>query len=100
METAGHRQSIAAVSPCIMMPRRLSMPPWAPKPFRKCPATRIHEIVKERPGVTADTAERFARYIAGDATSWFAMHADFDLKTLPTRMDIARKLLPGEPMSV
>ena len=28
------------------------------------PATRIHEIVKERRGVTADTAARLARYSA------------------------------------
>ena len=28
------------------------------------PATRIHEIVKERRGVTADTAERLAHYLA------------------------------------
>lgn len=29
------------------------------------PATRIHEIVKERRGVTADMAERLARYFRG-----------------------------------
>ena len=33
------------------------------------PATRIHEIVKERRSVTADTAERLARYFGGDAAS-------------------------------
>lgn len=31
------------------------------------PATRIHEIVKERRSTTADTAERLARYFGGDA---------------------------------
>jgi hypothetical protein len=31
------------------------------------PATRIHEIVKERRGITADTAERLARYFGGDS---------------------------------
>lgn len=61
------------------------------------PAARIHEIVKERRGVTADTAERLARYFGGDAASWLAMQADFDLKTLPTRKDIARKVHPREP---
>ena len=60
------------------------------------PATRVHEIVKERRGVSADTAERLARYFGGDAASWLAMQADFDLKTLPTRKDIARKVLPRE----
>ena len=40
------------------------------------PATRVHEIVKERRGVSADTAERLARYFGGDAASWLAMQAD------------------------
>jgi len=40
------------------------------------PATRIHEIVKERRGITADTAERLARYFGGDAASWLALQAD------------------------
>lgn len=54
------------------------------------PATRIHEIVKERRGVTADTAARLACYFGGDAASWLAMQATYDLKTLPTRKDIER----------
>ena len=60
------------------------------------PATRIHEIVKERRGVTADTAERLARYFGGDAASWLALQADYELKTLATRDDIARKVSPRE----
>jgi addiction module HigA family antidote len=54
------------------------------------PATRIHEIVKERRSVTADTAERLARYFGGDAASWLALQASYDLKTLPTRTEIER----------
>ncbi len=60
------------------------------------PATRIHEIVKERRGITAYTAERLARYFGDDASSWLAMQADFDLKTLPTRAEIMRKVAPRE----
>ena len=56
------------------------------------PATRIHEIVKERRGVTADTAERLAHYFGGDAASWMALQADYDLKTLPTRGEIERRV--------
>jgi addiction module HigA family antidote len=56
------------------------------------PATRIHEIVKERRGVTADTAERLAHYFGGDAASWMVLQADYDLKTLPTRAEIERKV--------
>jgi len=56
------------------------------------PATRIHEIVKERRGITADTAERLARYFGGDAASWLALQASYDLKTLPTREEIERRV--------
>ena len=54
------------------------------------PATRIHAIVKERRAVTADMAERLARYFGGDAASWLALQASYDLKTLPTRAEIER----------
>ncbi len=56
------------------------------------PATRIHEIVKERRGITADTAQRLAHYFGGDAASWMALQADYDLKTLPTREEIERRV--------
>ncbi len=58
------------------------------------PATRIHEIVKERRGITADTAQRLAHYFGGDAASWMALQADYDLKTLPTRDEIERRVQP------
>jgi addiction module HigA family antidote len=60
----------------------------------RVPATRIHEIVKERRGISADTAERLARYFGGDAQSWLALQATYDLKTLPTRADIKREVRP------
>jgi len=56
------------------------------------PATRIHEIVKERRAVTADTAARLAKYFGGDAASWLAMQANYDLKTLPSRREIERSV--------
>jgi len=56
------------------------------------PAARIHEIVKERRGITADTAERLAHYFGGDAASWMSLQADYDLKTLPTRAEIERRV--------
>lgn len=58
------------------------------------PATRMHEIVKERRGITADTAERLARYFGGDAESWLALQATYELKTLPSRAEIHRKVEP------
>jgi addiction module HigA family antidote len=44
------------------------------------PATRLHEIVKERRAVTPDTALRLARYFGGDAQSWLNLQASYDLK--------------------
>ncbi len=61
------------------------------------PATRIHEIVKERRSVTADTAERLARYFGGDAASWLSLQAMYDLKTLSTREEIISKVQPRIP---
>lgn len=58
------------------------------------PATRIHEIVKERRSISADTAERLARYFGGDATFWLDLQAIYDLKTLPTRDEITRRVEP------
>lgn len=58
------------------------------------PATRIHEIVNERRGISADTAERLARYFGGDAVSWLNLQAMYDLKTLPTRAEILRRVEP------
>lgn len=58
------------------------------------PTTRIHAIVNERRGITADTAARLARHFGGDAGSWLALQNDFDLKTLPNRAEIERTVRP------
>ena len=64
------------------------------------PSTRIHEIVKERRSFTADTAERLAQYFGGDAASWLALQATYDLKTLSTRQEIVMTVRQrvAEPM--
>ena len=56
------------------------------------PATRLHEIVNERRGISADTAARLARYFGGDAQSWLNLQAAYDLKTLPTAAAIEREV--------
>lgn len=56
------------------------------------PATRIHEIVKGRRAVTADTAVRLAKHFGGDATSWLILQANYDLKTLPSLRTIEREV--------
>ena len=58
------------------------------------PATRIHEIVKERRSIMADTAVRLARYFGGDPVSWLNLQAIYDLKTLSTRDEILKKVEP------
>lgn len=58
------------------------------------PATRIHEIVKERRSITPDTAQRLACYFGGDAGSWLSLQAMYDLKTLPTRDEIFKTVMP------
>ncbi len=44
------------------------------------PAPRINDIVRERRGITADTAMRLARYFGGDARSWLHLQAAYDLR--------------------
>ncbi|MCL2524036.1 MAG: HigA family addiction module antitoxin [Betaproteobacteria bacterium] len=58
------------------------------------PATRLHEIVKERRGITTDTAFRLARYFNTTPEFWQNLQAAYDLKTLPTRQEIERRIHP------
>ncbi|MBK1646962.1 addiction module antidote protein, HigA family [Thiocapsa imhoffii] len=64
----------------------------------RVPATRLHEIVKERRAITPDTALRLARYFGGDAQSWLNLQACFDLKTAELRLRdvIEREVEPRE----
>ena len=63
------------------------------------PAARIHEIVKERRAVTADTAARLAKHFGGDAASWLVLQANYDIKTLPTLQDIERLVPVRQPLA-
>jgi len=44
------------------------------------PAPRINDIVREKRGLSADTAMRLARYFGGDARSWLNLQAAYDLR--------------------
>jgi len=44
------------------------------------PPARINDIVRERRGVTPDTALRLVRYFGGDAHSWLNLQAEYDLR--------------------
>jgi antitoxin HigA-1 len=63
------------------------------------PATRIHEIVRERRSVTPDTAMRLSRYFGGDAVSWLMLQANYDLKTLPARREIEKNIIARERLA-
>lgn len=43
-------------------------------------APRINDIVRERRGVSADTALRLSRYFGGDARSWLNLQTAYDLR--------------------
>ncbi len=65
------------------------------------PAARINDIVRERRGVTADTAMRLARYFGGDARSWMNLQAAYDLRVAEIRNDkrIKREIAPAAAQS-
>jgi addiction module HigA family antidote len=44
------------------------------------PAPRVNDIVRERRGITADTAMRLARYFGGDAHSWMQLQTIYELR--------------------
>jgi addiction module HigA family antidote len=55
----------------------------------RVPVTRISEIVRERRGITADTALRLARYFGTTPDFWMKMQMSYDL-ALASREVIAR----------
>jgi len=61
------------------------------------PAPRINDIVRERRGVSADTAMRLARYFGGDARSWLNLQAAYDLRVaeIASGKRIAREISPA-----
>lgn len=45
----------------------------------RLPAPRINDVVRERRGVSADTALRLARYLGTSAEFWLGLQSDYDL---------------------
>ena len=54
------------------------------------PAPRVNEVVRERRGISADTAMRLARYFGGDARSWLNLQAAYDLRV--AEMENAKRI--------
>jgi addiction module HigA family antidote len=44
------------------------------------PTPRINDVVREKRGITADTALRLARYLGGDAQSWLNLQSMYELR--------------------
>jgi plasmid maintenance system antidote protein VapI len=63
------------------------------------PAPRINDVVRERRGISADTAMRLARYFGGDARSWLNLQAAYDLRVaeISNAKRIAREVSPSGP---
>ena len=61
------------------------------------PAPRVNDIVRERRGVSADTAMRLARHFGGDARSWLNLQAAYDLRVaeLENARRIEREVKPA-----
>jgi addiction module HigA family antidote len=58
----------------------------------RVPVTRISEIVRERRGITADTALRLARYFNMSAEFWMGLQMDFDLESASDAEESAIRL--------
>ncbi|MGP4713421.1 MULTISPECIES: HigA family addiction module antitoxin [unclassified Psychrobacter] len=47
-------------------------------------AARINEIIREKRGVTADTALRLAKYFGGSAQFWLNLQSTYELRLIET----------------
>ena len=54
----------------------------------RVPVTRISEIVRERRGITADTALRLARYFNMTPEFWMRLQMDYDLESAACAIEI------------
>src|SRR3990167_11212478 len=56
---------------------------------------RINEIVRERRGVTADTALRLARFFGTDVQSWMNLQSHYDIEC--AQAEVGRSLMRIRP---
>ena len=68
----------------------------------RVPVTRISEIVRERRGITADTALRLARYFNMSPEFWMRLQMDFDLESAADAEESAiyQEIRPRAPHAV
>ncbi len=64
------------------------------------PAPRINDIVRERRGVTADTALRLARYFGTSAEFWMGLQSDHEMAVSRIELaDALASITPRQPLS-
>ncbi|NDG42482.1 MAG: addiction module antidote protein, HigA family [Betaproteobacteria bacterium] len=64
------------------------------------PAPRINDIVRERRGVTADTALRLARYFGTSAEFWMGLQSDHEMAVACTELaDALASITPRQPLA-
>ncbi|NYT79568.1 HigA family addiction module antidote protein [Alcaligenaceae bacterium] len=57
----------------------------------------MNEIVRERRGITPDTALRLAAFFGGDANSWLNLQQGYDLKSVDKQV-VQRILKEIQPL--
>jgi len=64
----------------------------------KIPAPRINDIVREKRGITPDTALRLARYFGCSPEFWLNLQTAYDLRVTKEKASAAieREILPRE----
>ncbi|MGD0048917.1 MAG: HigA family addiction module antitoxin [Bryobacteraceae bacterium] len=55
----------------------------------RVPATRIHDIVNEKRGITADTALRLSRYFGTTPKFWMNMQTSWELEVAEDQLNEA-----------
>jgi addiction module HigA family antidote len=61
------------------------------------PTPHVNDIVRQRRGVSADTAMRLARYFGGNARSWMNLQTSYELRVaeLANANRIKREIIPA-----
>ncbi|MDD4929826.1 MAG: HigA family addiction module antitoxin [Gallionella sp.] len=62
------------------------------------PAPRINDIVREKCGISADTAVRLARFFGMSAGFWLGLQADYDQRMAEIKLaDVLARIHPYQP---
>ncbi len=64
------------------------------------PAPRINDIVRERRGISADTAVRLARFFGMRAEFWLGLQADYDQRIAEIKLvEVLARIHHYEPLA-